>query len=137
MKKRKIYAKLTTVVLLFVIISALFVTVAFAGAGGDYSKPGAGIIHTLTSADVLSELIGEPLPDKEAAYLSLYGELKISYGAHIPTTVVGVVYDEQTGDFSVIAKKYAYVAENGANVFVAGSAYFKAADPAAFVSSLK
>jgi len=28
-------------------------------------------------------------------------------------------------------------AENGANVFVAGSAYFKAADPAAFVSSLK
>ncbi len=28
-------------------------------------------------------------------------------------------------------------AENGANVFVAGSAYFKAADPAAFVRSLK
>ncbi len=122
MEKRKIYAKLTTAILLFVILGALFATSAFAAGNGgglknDYSKPGAADITTLTAADIVSKLIGdEELVEAEAAYLELYGEYEINYVSHIPTGVVAIGRDEVSGNFSVKAKKYSYTAKNGAEV---------------------
>ncbi len=112
---RKKTIKVISVSLLFVFLFAA-VSIFSSAQEKDYSKPGTSEKITYNAADILSVALGMELCDAEKNYLRLYGEYDIMYGAHIPASVVSISYNEDNGELAVIAKKYSYVAENGANV---------------------
>ena len=113
--KKKITACLCFI-LLFVLIYTILATSVFAASEPDnYAKPGVTAKATLDSADILSYVLGEELSDAERLYLKEYGEYSISYGSHIPTSLVEIKR-ESSGDFTVIADAYEYDAENGVRV---------------------
>lgn len=113
---KKLIAEILCVTVLFVLIFTLLTTVAFAERVDDYSKPGALNKTSLDSADILELLIGKEACSAEREYLELYGEYKIEYGSHIPTSFVSIGGDVESGEISVIAHKYEYIAQNGAEV---------------------
>ena len=116
MKKRKVFTKILTVILLFAVISALLVTVSFAAADTDYSKPGSVMKSELSASDILSMILDEEIPEIEREYLELYCDFKISHAANIPSSQITVREDEEEGKLFVKASAYSYVAENGATV---------------------
>ncbi len=116
MKKERIFVKILTVILLFAITSALLVTVAFAGADTDYSKPGSVVKAELTAPEILSLILGEEVLGIEREYLELYCDFKISHAANIPSSQITVREDGEQGKLFVKASPYSYVAENGATV---------------------
>ncbi len=113
---KKVVAKTFCALAVFVLIVTLLTTVAFADRVDDYSKPGALNKTTIDSADILEMLLDAEPCSAEREYLELYGEYKIECGAHIPTSVVSIGGDVETGKISVIASKYEYIAQNGAEV---------------------
>ncbi len=108
--------KAAVVLLLFALIYTLLITVVFAAGEDDYSRPGATEKTTLNSADILSLIIDEELSDAERSYLELYGEYKIIYGSYIPASFVKISYNRESGEVRIAAQKYAYAAENGAEI---------------------
>lgn len=115
MKKIRKIAVLLASVSLFVLLSVLLSLFAFAEET-DYSKPGTTSKVTLDSKDILELSFGIELSDAENKYLSLYGEHKISYGAHIPASCVTLDYDAGSGELLVSADVYNYQTSNGDEV---------------------
>ena len=116
MKRRNKFVTALAVVLIFVTVYTLLATATFAGEIEDYSKPGTIEKTYFNSADILEAVLGEELSSVERDYLEEYGDYSISYGTHIPSSVVKVGHDEETGSFTVIAETYEYTAENGAYI---------------------
>ena len=113
---KKAAVKIFCMIFIFVLVFTLLATVVSAERVDDYSKPGALNKKTFDSADILEMLIGGEPCSAEREYLELYGEYKINYGAHIPTSVVSIGGNVDSGEISVIAAKYEYIAQNGAEV---------------------
>ncbi len=115
MRKGKIFLS-SAAALMLCVITLLLTALPSSATVEDYSKPGAADKTIYDSADILSLALGLELSEAEEKYLELYGEYEISYGSHIPSSTVLVNYDEKTGKLVLLAEKYAYTAQNGAEV---------------------
>lgn len=113
---RKVSVCAVSLILLIFTVAGLFIFPAAASGGLDYSYPHATKTEEVYSDELLENMLGASVSDAEREYLRLHGGFKLSYNYGIPTSYVSVQYNAQTGELSVFASEYRYVAENGVTV---------------------